>query len=304
MPFNMKQYLDGLVKAGAMSDEQRKALELVFKDDNQGLVKYLEDNQRMQSDYSRSMDEIKAEREQLQSLKDQLISTQTELAKQQPGWSAEKQRLLAESADLKGRIAQMKIKAESKYDVTEEFMKDIFGEGDTSLGSPAQVAAASAGVQFDPAEHLKGYVREEQVNTRAAEVLRFNTYLMKKQRHHHALFNDYFDEEQFLDAIAKNPTKPYDAVYEELYHAADRQRELQEQQIQQRIEAGIREGVQRTMLGQTMEGAHRADNAIQSQVFVPQSDAASGNASAQPDTAHLSRSLELWDKVDEATGGA
>jgi predicted DNA-binding protein YlxM (UPF0122 family) len=301
MPFNMKGYLDNLVKAGAVSDEQRKALEVVFKDDNKGLVEFLENNQRMQSDYSRSMDELKTEKQQLDVLKDQLLTNQQRLAQLEPGWSAEKQKILNENAGLKTRMAEMRIKAESKYDVTDDFMKDIFGDEQPSQQPPAQAATSNGG--FNAEEHLKGYVREEQVNGRAAEILRFSTWLMKRQREHQKLFGDYFDEDELLAEIAKAPNDAYDAVYDRKYNASAKRKEIEEAAINQRITDGVRDGVQKAMLGQTMEGAHRRDNDIQSQVFIPPATGEAG-ADNQPDNQHLSRSLELWDKVDQATGGA
>jgi hypothetical protein len=306
MPFDIESYKKELYAGAGVTPEDQKVLDKYFAGNNEGLVKYLEGNQMRQSDYTRLTNEqkrtIDTERQELTTLKDDLIKTQQDLAKQAPGWSAEKQRLLGEAADLKGRIANMRIKAESKYDVTDEFMKDIFGDEQPGQQVQQQAATATNG-GFNAEEHLKGYVREEQVNGRAAEILRFSTWLMKRQREHQKLFGDYFDEDELLAEIAKAPNDAYDAVYDRKYNASAKRKELDEQAVTQRIEAGIREGVQKAMLGQTMEGAHRRDNDIQSQVFIPPAAGEAG-ADNQPDNQHLSRSLELWDKVDQATGGA
>ena len=64
MSFDPKSFLDELVKAGNLSDEQRKVLEPVVG--VEGVVKYLEGSFLRQSDYSRMANELKQKQTELE----------------------------------------------------------------------------------------------------------------------------------------------------------------------------------------------------------------------------------------------
>lgn len=304
MPFNTKAYLDELVKAGAVSDEDRKVLEKYFKDDNAGLVKYLEENQLRQSEFSRLTDSMKQEKAALESEKANITKLQQQLASKEPGWTQEKQNLANKITAAETRLYQARQALMNKYDVGDDELKDIFGEAAVEppkqRGQQMGSDGGNSNSNFDPSK----YIDRDSFNSAAKSLIGYQNWLWKTQQQHHKLFGEHFDPDEILQAIEADPKLTPQQVWETKFNVSAKLKEIQEADIEKRANELAEKRYQEKMAafsGQSLEGAIKPDSESFTSTFLKDEEEGkeASDYGAQPLSGDIAKKgLELWDSAD------
>ena len=302
IPEEVQSWLD----ASPFTDEVKKALAKEFEDEQK--AKYGRDSILSRSDYSRKMDELtnkmKAEQAEIEKQKDSLNRLQQQLAEKEPGWTKEKQNLTDKITKAQTRIYQAQQALLNKYEVSEEQLKEIFGDSSTEPLQHPQSSSAPNGGQgmpegFDPSN----YIDRQNFQASAKALVNYQNWLWKQQQEHHRMFGEYFDPDTILQRIEEDPSKTPQQVYEKEFNVADKRREIQEADIARRVEEGIQKARDEwiaSQAGASIEGSYKPDQFPETHFLANrEQENEPATYDVRPISADTAKAgLEIWEKME------
>lgn len=237
-----QEWLEEATKQAGLSADEQAALSNVFTK-NTKLAKYVEESGLRQSDYSRNMARLKDEHESRMAEIAEKERAADQFAAQNGQWYAENntkyQKTLKEIEDLRVQQAQL-----------QERMKGVasrYGVPDEELHLPVVNSPVNAPVVNTPTFDESKFVSRDAAERELRGSLFFQTELADLIDEHKELFGGRgFNKTEFtkkaLDISAKSGgAKKLRQIWEEEFKVADKRKELDEQQIQARINAAVAE---------------------------------------------------------------
>lgn len=226
-----------------LADEQAAALEAAIAKDE--VAKVLNEGLMARSDYSRSMDKLRTEKEQWQA------QANTELqghVSQLEHWRQTKENEV--NAELQRQIA-----ARDAY-----WKAQLEGQG-AEITDPPPSSAKPNGHANGNGNGTPKYITAEELDRREYEYSQIPAMQMQLAIKHHELFGNWPDLTSITDqavklnrqAAALNQRGPsLEQVWESMYKVPEKREELRQAEIQRKIDEGINAGVAKRMADQSL----------------------------------------------------
>lgn len=228
MPFELEQWLNDLAKQGDLTPEELAGLKPVLS--KPGATKFLEESTLRQADYSRRQNEVSEKERQTLALQNQLID-----------WKkTAEQKVQEATGTAKQKQAALDVIAAKVREKASEYGLD-----------PAEILPADASVTptgtttTTPQNPITDYLRKEDWNKDLESIRKqfpmLPAALMDLQVQHQKLFGGPLENSSAIVAKAMQVGKPIQEVWEEEFKVEDRRKQIQEQQIQDRVNAAVAE---------------------------------------------------------------
>lgn len=280
--FEIKNFLDDLQKTGNLTPEERTILEKPLGKPE--VVKFLGESMSRQSDYSKNLNDLQADRTRLLAevaeKERKVADWQKDLSKWKGDadgvYSAKDKELNDAKTALTAVNAKIKELA-TTYDIPEEELPKM-PEFPTAPAAPGASSAAAAAPGSSTTTAPSGTVSREDFDRTIAQVQtsfpRVTATLMDLNTKHQRLFGSPIPSNDALLQKALNRRKAgenvtLEQVWEEEYKVPDREAALKEEEIQTRIKTATTEAETRVRSEMLASGgnAARPSNAPHAPVF-------------------------------------
>lgn len=246
MPIDVAAWVKGLELPEA---EQAAVLAAIGKGGEKAL-KYIEENQLRQSDYSKKMDALTADVKKKEADLAKQKETEDNYHNSLASWDTKRKKELADATAARE-------KAERALATARDKVLELAKENDLPADDIAKLfegAPASSGNNeprnsgVDPKELDSRFVTREDFRVEAKSYARLATMIPGLERNHFKLFGDNAeppDWEKLIEkTVATNGTKTLKQVYEEEYKVADKREELKTAAWNAKIETARKEAAE------------------------------------------------------------
>lgn len=211
MALNLDEWLTDLQKRGSLTDEERKQVEMVLT--KPAVKQEVVDAFERQSDYSRKMAELQQQRKQ-----------EDEYAARLAAWEAGvKEKLTtAEATARQWQSKALSLAAQSGIDPTT---------------LPDETPTAPVKVE----QPVQDVMTKEEANAYASNLMRINAKIIALNTEHQRLYGKPMEKvDEFVDYALKEG-KPLEETFRDFFKVAEREKEIQEESVQARIQQAIAE---------------------------------------------------------------
>jgi len=260
-------YLSELYKTGAIPEEDQKVFAKYYAKPE--LVKFVEEGQLRQSDFSRQQDQLKAEKQALEDEKKTVAALQVEAENKATNTVAQNKKIANDLVKTRQRLASAREYLMAKYEVDEEELKEMFGDAVLEPKVTDKEKANAGNSSFDPSVLKDTYVDNARFNMAVGETIAYQNWLYKTGRLHDSMgFKDAngkpieFDPDRITNAIVKDPKLTAQAAWEKEYNVAQRRAQLEEERINKLADQRADERYNAKIAeynGQQLDGAHKPD---------------------------------------------
>lgn len=228
MGINLSEWVRDIAKKGNLTDQEIQTFEALLT--KPGVKQEIVDGFERQSDYSRRMQELQAQRTQ-----------EDEYAMRLVEWEKDVKEQLAQATQQANLYKNQIYAIASQYGVSPDELTKALNTTPTSTP-----VAASAAYQSTPAaaQPAGDWVTKEQIDTYAAAMFKLNTQMIALNQEHIRLFGKPMENiEAFADSALKNG-RPVMETFREFYKVGEREDQIREEQTQARITKAIEEAKQ------------------------------------------------------------
>lgn len=289
----IKDWLDDLVKAGSLSDDERKGLEATLG--KPGVADHIKGSQLRQADFSRKMNEVSEQQKALDSEKANVAKLQQELVDWKGGSEAKYNKAIADLKAAQTRAFQLEQGLQTEYGIDPA---TLLGNGTAPLANPTQpdTSAFLTKEQFDKAldERMNG--RLQSVVT---DLVSWPSAIYKMDREAKRLGIENYDPDQVWQKMVE--TKNWDPAvsFNTLYNADAIRQQKQKEEMDAALAKAREEGIKAGKAEAALPQSRVAPTDSYVQALVKGSEPAAQGAGVSSDRSHVSRAA---DALSEATG--
>jgi hypothetical protein len=246
--FSVKDYIADLVKDVTVPEDQRKALETVLAQDV--VAARVRDSVLRQSEFSRQMDALTAERKHIE---EELKKAETTYNGRYAGLAKWKSDSEAELQRLEAAAQAEKARADAATAALEKAARE-YDFKPTEVGFDTKAAPATNGrTDIDPKQFLTRKEWEEETARLGQAIGNFSPELLDIQESHRQLFPDKPLSMKALVDAARKEGRTVQEVWSERFKVGERMQELQQQAVQKHDDA-IREDERKKVLTEVATG--------------------------------------------------
>jgi hypothetical protein len=197
------------------------------------VVKALKDQVMMRSDYSRAMDEARAQAEALNREKEEALAQAEAIIQANTKWREENEKVVEQALRRAQAAEQQKLRLvqslRDDYGATDDYLKTLVSDDTPPPPTPSQPG------KTDDA------LKREDIDKLITDGIRLQAVLHNLNREHRQLFGDDIpDLEALINHAAQNKLDVKTA-WEQLHKVADKRQELSQADLKRRIDAAVQE---------------------------------------------------------------
>ena len=221
----LKVWLEDLHKAGSLSDDDRKALEVVL--DKPQAAEFVKGSVLRQADYSRRMSEVDKAKAEFAEKEANVLKLQQDLVNWQGTYGPKYQKTVKELEEANTKLFQQQQRLKT--------LADTYGIDPTELGIAEGAPPVAAPPKPEPQKDQPRYLTPDDGVT----YLKVQARLMRLAGEHQKLFGEPLDTEKLLeDSLEENrrgSNKKMDEVWRERYKVDEKLEAIRQKDIEDRI---------------------------------------------------------------------
>lgn len=306
----IKDWLDDLVKAGSLSDDDRKGLEATMS--KPGVADFVKGSQSRQADYSRQMNELSTKQKEIEAEKANTAELQRQLVEYK-GTNEKKYNEM---------VNELKASQTRQFQL-EQGLRHTYGiDPATIVGDPANgVGNGNPGYQgapdpnrIDPSTFLSkeefNKALESGMNQKiqgaATDLIAWTNATYEMQQRATELGIKDYKPRAVWDKMMETKNWNPDQVFDQLYNATAIQQQKQQAQYEADIAKARDEGIAKGRQEASLPAAQRANapSLVQALIKGNEGQTSDGPASVTSDKSHVARAADaLRASMDNSTAG-
>ncbi len=296
----IKDWYEGLIKTGSISDEKRKVLEEALAVPE--VATYIKNSTMLRSDYSRNLDTLATERKAFESEKENIAKLQGELIKYKETNEGKYTEAVNKLGEAQNRINTLKHQAQYVYGIDLE-------DGAPPANGNGYVPPSNSNVytqdQFNAElAKMRDSIKAEHQQTlqgAASELVAWTNQSYKLANEAQKLGITNYDPEAVWNQMLS--TKNWDprAAFDTVYNAGSLRQAQADAELKQKVDSAREEGRKAALAEAALPQARRAatDSYAQALVRGEEKSMTEGGGGITEDRSHVNRAADM---LSEATG--
>lgn len=287
----LKDWLDDLVKAGSLSDEDRKGLEATFG--KPGVADYIKGGQMRQSDYSRQMNELTTKQKEIETEKGNVAVLQQQLVDYKGTNEAKYTKMVEDLKASQTRQFQLEQKLQMDYGLDPATILGTTGGAITTDPNRIDTSSFLSKAEFDTqlASTVKG-----QIQGAATDLINWTNSTFEMQQRASELGIKNYSPKAVMDKMVETQNWNPDQVFDQLYNATAIQTAKTQADYDAAITKARDEGIAKGRQEASLPAAQRANAPSLVQALIKgnegQSPADTASTSVTSDKSHVVRAAD------------